>query len=358
MLRALRGLGNCARGTYQSSLDAARTVYGTRAALARFFGCPRADHVVFTSNATEALNTAINGLLRPGDRVVTTALEHNSVLRPLFRWQDEQGVDLAIVPADRQGRPDYERWRGLITPGTKAVVCTHASNLTGNVTDIARVAEWAHGAGALLIVDAAQTAGARRIDMGEMDIDVLCFTGHKGLMGPQGTGGLCCREGLDWRPFKVGGTGVQSYSRTQPAEMPTLLEAGTLNGPGIAGLAAALRFLEGIGTEAVAARERALTERFYRGVKDIPGVTVYGDFAGDHTAVVSLNIGPYDSGAVADALSEDYGIAVRSGAHCAPLMHRALGTQERGAVRFSFSWFTAENEIDTAISAVRCIAED
>lgn len=355
ILEALDSMGNSARGAHQGSLGASRTIYNARAKLAAFFRCPRPDHVIFTSGVTESLNAAIRGLVGPGDHVISTDLEHNSVLRPLYRLEEE-GAALDFVPADSRGNPDYGAFASLMRPNTRAVVCTHCSNLTGNLVDVARVAEIAHAHGALLIVDAAQTAGTREVDMQALGADVLCFTGHKGLLGPQGTGGLCIREGVTPRPFKVGGTGVQTYSKAQPAQFPACLEAGTLNGHGIAGLSAALDYLSEVGLERVHAHEQALTRRFYEGVSAIPGVTVYGDFTGDHGAVVSLNIGDCDSGQVADALSEDYGIATRPGAHCAPRMHRALGTVEQGAVRFSFSWFTTEEEIDAAVQAVAELA--
>ena len=358
VVRALSTLGNSSRGTHSGALDASHTVYGARVALARLFHCQRPDHVVLTANVTESLNLAINGLVRPGDRVVTTDLEHNSVLRPLYRLADEQGVRLDFVSADRLGRIDYADFERLIRPGTRAVVCTHASNLTGTVVDLARVSEIAHARGAYLIVDAAQTAGTREVDMEALGADVLCFTGHKGLMGPQGTGGLCIRDGVEIRPFKVGGTGVQTYSRTQPAELPTRLEAGTLNGHGIAGLCAALDFIESVGLDAIERKEAALTRRFEEGLRDIPGVTVYGDRTLPHAAIVPLNIHGADSGEIADALSERWGIATRPGAHCAPRLHEALGTKEQGAVRFSFSYFTTEEEIDAALAAVRELAEE
>lgn len=353
---ALQTLGNSARGAHEGALDAAHTVYGARVKLAKLFHCARPDHVVFTSNVTESLNIAINGLLGPGDHVISTDLEHNSVLRPLYRLEAEQGVEVDFVPANRQGNPDYADFERLLRPNTRAIVCAHASNLTGNVVDLARVSAIARGHGALLIADTAQTAGTRPVDMEALGIDVLCFTGHKGLLGPQGTGGLCIREGVEIRPFKAGGTGVQTYSRTQPVQLPTRLEAGTLNGHGIAGLSAALDYIDEIGIDRIEAHEAALTRRFCEGVRDIPGVTVYGDFTGEHAAIVALNIKDYDSGEVSDALSEDYGIATRPGAHCAPRLHEALGTKERGAVRFSFSWFTTELEIDAALDAVRELA--
>ena len=355
---ALQSMGNSARGTHAGSMAASHTVYDTRVKLAKLFGCPRADRVAFTANVTEALNIAVNGLIGRGDHVITTDCEHNSVLRPLYRLADEQGVEVSFVPADRQGNLDYDAFERLMRPHTRAIVCTHASNLTGNLTDLARVSAVAKAHDVLLIVDAAQTAGAYPIDMTALGIDVLCFTGHKGLMGPQGTGGLCVREGLTLRHWKVGGSGVQSYSRTHPTQMPTCLEAGTLNGHGIAGLSAALDFIAEVGVDAIHDRETALMHRFYEGVKDVPGITVYGDFSRRRMAIVTLNIGDYESGAVSDALSEEYGIATRPGAHCAPRMHQALGTEQQGAVRFSFSWFNSEQEIDAAIQAVRELAAE
>ena len=355
---ALQSMGNSARGTHAGSMAASHTVYDTRVKLERLFGCPRADHVAFTANVTEALNIAVNGLIGRGDHVITTDCEHNSVLRPLYRLADEQGVEVSFVPADRQGNLDYDAFERLMQPHTRAIVCTHASNLTGNLTDLARVSAVAKAHDVLLIVDAAQTAGACPIDMTALGIDVLCFTGHKGLMGPQGTGGLCVREGLTLRHWKVGGSGVQSYSRTHPTQMPTCLEAGTLNSHGIAGLSAALDFIAQVGVGAIHDRETALMRRFYEGVKEVPGVTVYGDFSRRRMAIVTLNIGDYESGAVSDALSEEYGIATRPGAHCAPRMHQALGTVQQGAVRFSFSWFNTEQEIDTAIRAIRELAAE
>ena len=354
---AIRTVGNPSRGAYGVSLAAARTIFDTRSKLARRFGCPRADHVIFTCNATEALNIAIYGLLAPGERAVTTDLEHNSVLRPLYDLQS-RGLALDFVPADRLGRVDYDDFARRIVPGTRAVVCTHASNLTGNVLDLARIAQMAHEKGALLIVDASQTAGILPIDMAQTGIDVLCFTGHKGLMGPQGTGGLCIRPGVEIRPFKRGGSGIHSYEKEQPAAYPTRLEAGTLNTHGIAGLDAALDYIDSVGVPALYEREHARMQQFYEGVRALKGVTVYGDFSQSPRAgIVSLNIGDYESARVADALAADFDIAVRAGAHCAPRMHAALGTTAQGAVRFSFSPFTTEDEVDTAIEAVRALAE-
>ena len=314
--------------------------------------------MVFTSNSTEALNIAITGTLNPGDHVITTDLEHNSVLRPLYRLEEAGTITLDFVPADSLGRLDYDDFARLIRPETRAIVCTHASNLTGQVVDIARVGALARERGILFIVDASQTVGCVPIHMEEMGVDILCFTGHKGLMAPQGTGGLCIREGVEIKPFKVGGSGVQSYNKRQPEEYPTRLEAGTLNSHGIMGLSAALDYIQTIGLDVIAAHEQAMMRRFYEGIKDLDGVILYGDFtAGTHTAVVALNIRDYDSSEVSDELSQAYDIATRPGAHCAPRMHHALGTTQQGAVRFSASWFTTLDEIDAAIQAVRDIAE-
>lgn len=315
--------GNAARGAHGASMAASRTVYDTRCLVARLLGCPRPDHVAFTANSTMALNMAISGLLTPEDHAVSTDLEHNSVLRPLYALQ-RQGMGLSFLPADGNGRLDYDALEGLFRPDTRAVVCTHASNVTGDMPDIPRIAALAHAHGALLILDASQTAGAVPLDMTALGADVLCFTGHKSLLGPQGTGRL---------------------------------EAGTLNSHGLAGLHAALEYLLAEGVENLYAREHALMRRFYLGVRDIPGVRIYGDFSAPcRAAIVSLNIRDLDSGEVSDALLQGWGIATRPGAHCAPRLHRALGTERQGIVRFSFSPFNTPQEIDTAVRAVADLA--
>lgn len=297
-------------------------------------------------------------VVHPGDHVVTTVLEHNSVLRPLNRLSAEQGVTVEHAGCDTSGVLDYDELERLVTPGTRVVVVTHASNVTGNAVDIARVAAMAHAAGALVIVDASQSAGTARVDMQAMGLDVVCFTGHKGLMGPQGTGGLAVAEGVDVAPWAMGGTGVHSFDALQPLEWPTRLEAGTLNGHGIAGLSAGLDFIEAQGgVEAIAAHERSLAERFLAGVREIPGIALYGAFDQPvRSAIVSLNVGDIDSAEISDALMQGWGIATRPGAHCAPLMHRALGTERQGIVRFSFGYFNTDEEVDTAIDALRDLA--
>lgn len=355
VVQAMQTLGNSGRGYNDGALSAARTIYDAREKLAAFFGCDSPERVCFTSNSTEALNTAILGLLKPGDHVVTTDLEHNSVLRPLHVLQ-QQGVEVSYVPADRQGRVQLEAFESWIRPNTRAIVCTHASNLTGNLLDLDAIGAIAAQHGLLFVVDASQTAGVFPIDMQRSKISVLCFTGHKSMLGPQGTGGLCVADGVEIQPLKSGGTGVQTYLPGQPPEYPARLEAGTLNGHGIAGLSAAVDFLNQTGLETIHRHETELMRRFYEGVQQIEGVKIYGDFGGERAPVVALNIGDWDSGEVSAFLAEEYGICVRAGAHCAPRMHQALGTCDQGAVRFSFGWYNTQAEVDTAIEAIRSFA--
>lgn len=358
VVNAMSSMGNAGRGVNDASLSASRIIYDTREKLCRLFGGENPKQIVFTNNSTESLNIAIRGLLNPGDHVITTMLEHNSVLRPLYEME-KLGVRLTIVKSDKKGRIRIEDIEDAICDDTKMIVCTNGSNLTGNYVDVGKIGEIAHKRGVLFVVDASQTAGVFPIEVRKMNIDVLCFTGHKGLLGPQGTGGMYVREGIEIRPLKSGGTGVQTYNKEQPKEMPTALEAGTLNGHGIAGLHAALSYLEETGIDTIRRREQELMRKFYEGVKDISEVTVYGDFdQKERCAVVTLNIGDYDSGEVSDALLMDYEISTRSGGHCAPLMHEALGTVEQGAVRFSFSHYNTEEEVEMAIRAVRELAQE
>jgi cysteine desulfurase family protein len=358
VIAAMSSMGNAGRGANEASLSASRVIYDTRDKLCQFFGAENPRQIVFTNNSTESLNIAIKGLLNPGDHVITTMLEHNSVLRPLYEME-KKGVKLTIIRSNEKGTFDLKDMEDAICPETKMVICTNGSNLTGNYIDIEKVGEMAHKHGLLFVVDASQTAGVFPIDVQRMQIDVLCFTGHKGLLGPQGIGGMYVREGLAVRPLKCGGSGVQTYSKTHPAEMPTALEAGTLNGHGIAGLGAAVDYLNETGIDVVREKEQRLMRKFYEGVKEIPDVKVYGDFSTfDRCAIVALNIGDFDSSEVSDALLTEYGISTRPGGHCAPLMHEALGTVEQGAVRFSFSHYNTDEEVDAAIAAVRELAQD
>lgn len=358
VVAALSSMGNAGRGVNDASLSASRIIYDTREKLCHLFHGTNARQIAFTNNSTESLNIAIKGILNPGDHVITTMLEHNSVLRPLYEME-ARGVKLTIVKSNEQGTLNIQDIEDAITEETKLIICTNGSNLTGNYINLKPIGEMAHKHGVLFAVDASQTAGVFPIDVQDMQIDILCFTGHKGLLGPQGTGGIYVREGLSVRPLKSGGSGVQTYSKIHPAEMPTALEAGTLNGHGIAGLHAALEYLEKTGIDSIRNREQDLMWRFYEGVKDIPNVKIYGDFSTkNRCAVVTLNIGDYDSSEVSDALLTEYNISTRSGGHCAPLMHEALGTVEQGAVRFSFSHYNTEEEVDTAIKAIRELSQD
>ena len=387
VVQALGSLGNASRGNAERDLGADRTIMEARRRLASLFGFSHSERVVFASGATQALNMAIYGVaaeimerkpagagrLAAGEHcdgcrvltVLTTEMEHNSVLRPLYRLRDECGAELRFAGVDRTGRLRYEELEALCTPEVDLVVCTHASNLIGELVDIRRVARVAHRCGAVLIVDAAQTAGAYPIDMEDMGIDILCFTGHKSLLGPQGTGGLCVSPGIDVVPLVTGGTGVSSYEEGQPEAYPAHLEAGTLNGHGIAGLSAAVEFIQEWkdgdalqGPVAIHAKELALRDRFIEAVSDIPGIEIYGPGIGSESMpIVALNLAGLESWELADLLAQEYGIAVRAGAHCAPRMHRALGTEKSGAVRFSFGLFNTREEVEAAARALREIAE-
>ncbi len=354
--KAMCSLGNAGRGVHEATLGASRVIFDTRKRLADFFHVENPKQIVFTMNSTESLNIAMKGTLQSGDHVITTELEHNSVLRPLYEME-KKGVELTIIQSDEKGCIDLLDFEREMRENTRMIVCTHGSNLTGNLVDIAKIGEIARRHRVLFCVDASQTAGVFPIDVQEMKIDILCFTGHKSLLGPQGTGGMYVGEGIAVRPLKSGGSGVQTYLKEHPADMPTALEAGTLNGHGIAGLNAAVAYIQETGMDTIRKREQGLMMRFYGGVREIPGVKVYGDFTTSYRCpIVALNLGDYDSSEVSDELFMGYGIATRPGAHCAPLMHKALGTVEQGAVRFSFSHYNTEEEVDAAVAALRELA--
>lgn len=358
VVRALTSFGNVGRGAHEAAISADMAVFDARRKVAELLGAPSPSRVAFSYNVTEALNIAIAGLLGPGQRALTTAASHNSVLRPLFRARDERGCTVDVAPIRPDASLDFDAYARLLEQGhPQLVVATHSSNLTGDVYDVARMAAMAHEVGALFVLDAAQTAGALPVDMRALDVDVLCFTGHKSLLGPQGTGGLCVADGVEIPPLLEGGTGVHSYDERQPAAMPESLEAGTLNAHGLAGLAAGIDYLQRVGVEHVAEVVGGLTERFEAGVRELPGVRVYGGHGGvGRTGVVALNVGTVDSGRITSLLAEHYGISTRSGAHCAPLMHKALGTVDQGAVRFSFSHLNTVEEVDAGIAAMTEIA--
>lgn len=355
---AISSLGNSERGAYDAALYSMRTVYETRELINEFFNGDGPEQVAFMSNATEALNTAISGMLQPGDHVITTVMEHNSVLRPLY-LQEQKGVAVTVLPVGEDGIVSSEAFEDAIRPDTEAIVCTHASNVTGTALNLYRIGEACKRHGLRFIVDVSQSAGILPIDMQAMNIDALCFTGHKGLFGPQGTGGLCLRKGVTIRPLKSGGSGIHSFDKEQPQFMPELLEAGTVNAHGIAGLRAGLEYIKQESLERLYTKETLLTKTFYEGVRRIDGVKIYGNFDQEKRApIVALNIRDEDAAKVSEILWEDYGIATRAGAHCAPLMHESLGTTEQGVVRFSFSSFNTMEEIKTAIEAIRELAAE
>ena len=326
----------------------------TRQLLARLFNVEaHPERISFTSNSTESLNTAIRGTLKKGDTVITTVLEHNSVLRPLYATVGEE--NMIILDCDEKGMVwpgDFRKALEDSEGKVKAIVCTHASNVTGNVLDIKEIGRLAREYGVLFIVDASQTAGCVPVDAN--DTDILCFTGHKSLFGPQGTGGMYIREGLEIEPLKTGGSGVQSYLKTAPAEMPAHLEAGTQNAHSIAGLREGVKFILNEGIDKVYEHDSKLSDTFCNEVMDIPGIRFYGDLSlKERAPVIGVSIDGVDSGMLTFALAEKYDVCTRTGAHCAPLMHEALGTQEDGLVRFSFSYLNTMEEVREAAAALR-----
>lgn len=353
VVEAFDTLGNANRGATDQSIKTGQVILQARQNINQLINGTSFTQVAFSQNATESLNTAIYGLLSVDDHVITTSMEHNSVLRPLYDLE-QQGMDLSIIEADKLGNIQFSDIEAAIQPNTKAIIMTYESNVTGNISPIAEVSQIAKAHELLFIVDGAQAVGALPVDVQDLGIDVLCFTGHKSLLGPQGTGGLYVREGLAISPLKVGGSGTNSYQHTHPSDMPTALESGTMNGHGIAGLHASTNFLLDVGIDTVRQHELTLMKHFYEGVKDFEHVTVYGDWTDwdKRGAILSLNIGDIDSSVIADELLEDYDINTRSGAHCAPLMHQSLGTDKQGVVRFSVSYFTTISEIDDTLTAI------
>jgi len=357
IVEAIGTLGNPGRGVHKHAKSASDCIFQGRKAIAALFGtAPRS--VVFTSSATESLNIAIRGLLKPTGHVITTVLEHNAVLRPLYHLE-AQGMGISIIDILDDGNLNYASFERWVKPNTSAVIITAASNLTGLIVDMEFISAFCKKHGLLLIVDAAQAAGILPINMNALSIDVLCFTGHKSLFGPQGIGGLCVHENFSYpiSPIKFGGAGIDSFSKTQPAEMPEALEAGTLNAHGIAGLLAGIEYIGKIGMENILSKAQKLAQQFYEEVSGIPNVKIYSNFSLPHTPIVTLNIGDLDSGAVEFILSNEYGISARGGFHCAPLLHKALGTKKQGAVRFSFSSFNTQDDVYQAVKAVRLVAK-
>lgn len=342
--------GNPSRGAHGYSLAGFRVAEKARNQVKDLFNADQRYEVAFTNNATVSLNEVLKGLIHAGDHVLTTSWEHNSVLRPLYQLE-EQGASFDVVSSKAvTGRLNYQEFAEKVRPETKAVVCNHASNVTGNLLDLEWVKNFCAEQELYLIIDASQTAGVVPIDLSDGKIAALCFTGHKSLYGPQGTGGVCLLKDLPVEPVITGGDGMQSFSKVQPKNLPTLLEAGTLNIPGIAGLSASIQWL----------MEKEPAEKlgtyFYQELQKIAGVTIYGDFTNPRVDVFSINIKDAESAIVSDLLWEEYQVATRPGYHCAPLMHEALGTADRGTVRLSFSSFTTKAEVDTVLAALQNLA--
>lgn len=348
--------GNPGRSGHRMSVEAARLVTRTREAVAELLGAPDASRIAFTSNATTALNVALYGLLRPGHHVVTTSLEHNSVMRPL-RDLERRGVDLTVIACGPDGSLDVDAVRRAVRPTTTLIAATHASNVLGTVVPVAELTALARSAGVLTLIDAAQTAGTWPINIAALDVDLLAFTGHKGLLGPTGTGGLYVREGVALHPTVRGGTGSESAHEDQPTFMPDALESGTPNVAGLAGLDAALAVLRDIGVDAVRAHEHALVARFLEGAADIPTLTVHGPRdAARRCGVVSMTLDGVTPSDVGLLLDDRFGIMTRAGLHCAPAAHRTAGTFPSGTVRLSVGWSTTTTDIDRTLDALRHIA--
>jgi cysteine desulfurase/selenocysteine lyase len=347
--------GNPGRSGHRLSIDAGRIVYDTREALAELFNAPDPLRVILTPNATHAINLALCGLLRPGDHVVTSGIEHNSVMRPL-RTLESKGIRLSVVPCDRDGSLDPIDIARAIQPATRIVAVVHASNVTGTILPILEIAEAAHKAGALLLLDAAQTAGVLPIDMQATGIDLLAFTGHKGLQGPPGTGGLVIGEQVrtsEMEPLVRGGTGSRSEFEVQPEDCPDKFESGTINGPGIAGLGAGVRYLMKRGIDAVRAHEIKLTRLLTEGLESIGGITVYGPRDPlRRTAIVPFTANGRRVSEIGLLLDEEFGILCRVGLQCAPAAHRTIGTFPEGTIRYAPGIMTTAAEAQAAIDAV------
>ncbi len=357
MIKCIKEYGaNPGRSGHRMAMRAGEKVYECRDNLARLFGVEDPLRIVFTSNATEAINLAVKGLLAPGDHVIISGMEHNSVLRPLKKLESA-GVEITVVRADSSGKADTADIAGKIRENTKLFIITHASNVTGTVNDLAFLGQLLKEYKVHFMVDAAQTAGNYPLNVGTINIDLLAFSGHKGLLGPQGTGGLYIRPGLDLDTLKEGGTGSVSENPWQPDFLPDRYESGTLNTPGIAGLNEGVKFILETGVENIKAHENRLAGYMYEGLGQIKKVRVYGSRNHEsRTGVISITVDGKDCQEVCRELDEKYGIAARGGLHCAYLAHQTIGTQNTGTIRFSIGFFNTFSDIDKALAAIRKIA--
>jgi cysteine desulfurase family protein len=351
-----RYCANPGRGAHRLAVEASRIIHRTRTAAAALLGVADGADVIFTHNATDSLNMAMRGILTPGDHVITTAVEHNSVVRPLAALGRE-GVSVSWVQADSAGRIDPQDIAGEIRAETRLAVVSHVSNVTGAVQPIREIGELLAGHGVPLLVDAAQSAGAIPLDMGAMPVGMLACTGHKSLLGPQGTGLLYISPEIELRSFRQGGTGSRSRDEQDSLPRPDRYECGTLNTPGIAGLGAGIAYINENGLEKLSRHKDEMTRRLQEGLGEIDTVEVYGPGPGEPRGhLVSFNVGGMASAEVAGLLDREHDIAARAGLHCAPGAHRAMGTLKRGVVRLSVGAFNTVGEIDTALAAVERIA--
>ncbi len=350
---------NPGRSGYDLCMLAGELVFETRKALAALFGGKTPERLVFAANATDALNLAIQGVLKPGDHAITTTIEHNSVIRPLNHLCRDRHVEVDFVPVTDDGRVDPDEITDRFKPHTKLVVVNHGSNVIGTIQPVAEIGRRCRERGILFAVDAAQTAGVIPIDVDAMNIDLLAFTGHKSLLGPTGTGGLLVREGVEVRHTRFGGTGVHSAYPFHLEEYPHRLEAGTGNVLGIAGLHFALEYLAGRGITEIHGQEMALFARLQQGLSEIPGVVLHGPVSLEHRLpVLSFTVAGRDPGDVGALLDADFNIAARTGLQCAPLIHEQMGTAPRGTVRFSLGPMNVAAHVEAAIRAVEEIAAE
>ena len=343
---------NAGRGAHQMSLAGARGIVEAQEELSGLFGIDTPWRIAFTQNATYALNMAIQGLLKEGDHAVVTSMEHNSVLRPVHKT-----CEYTVVYANEVGEVTAQDIKNAVKDNTKLVIVTHASNVCGTVMEVEEIGRACHELNIPLLLDCAQTAGIIPIDVKAMNVSLLAFSGHKGIMGPLGTGGLYVRDGIELEPLVVGGTGTESERLTQPTDFPDMLHSGTMNTPAIMTLATAVKFIKQVGVEKIGNHERELAKMLYGGLRNINKVAVYGLFDGNRNGTVAFNVEGMDSQEVADALSREYGIATRGGYHCAYLAHKTLGTEKSGAVRAGFGFYSTKREMERLLIAVNKIAK-
>lgn len=349
---------NPGRAGYKIAAHASRKIFDVRESLAAFFGAEDSAQIIFTTSTTHSLNLAIHGIIEKGDHVITSAVEHNSVIRPLKELEKEGIIELSVVGLNAEGQIDLEILQDKIGEKTKLIVISHGSNVTGDVFGLEEIGQISQEKEILLLVDAAQTAGFLPIDVQAMKIDMLAFAGHKSLYGPPGTGGLYIRKGLNVKPIFAGGTGSKSEEFYQPDVFPEKYESGTMNSVGVIGLGVGVEFIKRVGLEKIRHHELLLSKIFLEGLTAIKNIKVYGQIDDElRTPVVSFNIGEESSTEIGYILDQVFDIAVRSGLHCAPLNHQTLGTLQQGTVRAGFGYFNTQEDVETLLLAIQQIAQ-